>query len=301
MRKVRKDFANPPAKLLEPDTLKLIEASLSEKGDHEFKTGVYGHPEVRAVLKVIYNNKCAFCETDITAGATMQVDHYRPKAKVTDNKQTLTGYYWLGYQWSNLLLACSACNNKKRNNFPLAAGATRLDAHPLLNGALDTARCLVTGPDLSGEQPLFINPETATEAELRNHFTFDSTGEIKALTLAARATIDTQKGMNLNRGPLVAARQKVYNTCFKAIMKELDEWDSGRISESQARHGIKRRIFDLIVIDADNAEYAEFARACWLQFKSFFVDKLKAGIWQTTVQTVYDDVIQEARAAGLAV
>ncbi len=83
MRKVKKDFSNVPPVLKNATCDALIAEALILKGKHAFKTEVYGHEEVRWALDGIYNGKCAFCETDTSAGATMQVEHYRPKAKVT--------------------------------------------------------------------------------------------------------------------------------------------------------------------------------------------------------------------------
>jgi hypothetical protein len=57
---------------------------------------------------------------------------------------TRPGYYWLAYKWENLLLSCSACNQRhKKNLFPLADPAKR-----------------ATSPqsNLEDEAPLFIDP-----------------------------------------------------------------------------------------------------------------------------------------------
>jgi hypothetical protein len=47
-----------------------------------------------------YKNKYAYCETNTLAGATLQVEHYRPKAKLIEDTDHL-GYYWLAYEWTN--------------------------------------------------------------------------------------------------------------------------------------------------------------------------------------------------------
>ena len=91
---------------------------LKEKREHSFSDGVYGHPTVRVELKKIYRDKCGYCETRIRPGATPQVEHYRPKKALESSAHF--GYYWLGYEWSNLLLCCPCCNRAKGTSFPIA-------------------------------------------------------------------------------------------------------------------------------------------------------------------------------------
>ena len=85
-----------------------------------------------------FHGKCAYCECEVTT-KTGDIEHYRPKKGVTDendnpilitneNGETVfhPGYYWLAYDWMNLLPACKDCNQPgnsnigKRNRFPLA-------------------------------------------------------------------------------------------------------------------------------------------------------------------------------------
>ena len=59
-----------------------------------------------------YKGKCAYCESQIIDGRSADIDHYRPKALVTDENDKLVtirfedghtsthpGYYWLAYDW----------------------------------------------------------------------------------------------------------------------------------------------------------------------------------------------------------
>lgn len=85
------------------------------------------------LLKNVFHRKCAYCEAVITANYPGDGEHYRPKGNVTvkaqGRKQPIThpatgakhtGYYWLAYNWRNLLPACFACNNAKSDQFPVA-------------------------------------------------------------------------------------------------------------------------------------------------------------------------------------
>lgn len=110
---------------------------------------MYAHRDVRATLERVHSGKCAYCESRIEHAAYTDIEHYRPKGRVrqgTGSPATEPGYWWLAYEWDNLLLACPRCNRTaKGDRFPLADPAGRAlgpDAHidaeaPLL---LDPAR-----------------------------------------------------------------------------------------------------------------------------------------------------------------
>ena len=110
-----------------------------------FSASIYGADTVKQALMLAQHDKCAFCESKI--GTDGDVEHFRPKAGCRQGqRQPLIkpGYYWLAYDWSNLLLACPACNQRfKRNYFPLADPNRRARSHQ---------------DDISKEDPLFINP-----------------------------------------------------------------------------------------------------------------------------------------------
>jgi len=81
-------------------------------------------------LKNLTNNKCAYCECDIS-GFPGDAEHYRPKGAVkfkvatgrveiarwdlpnqaSAQSKVHPGYFWLAYDWRNLVPACSFCNS----------------------------------------------------------------------------------------------------------------------------------------------------------------------------------------------
>src|SRR5208282_1073044 len=116
----------------------------------DIKNAVYAHPTVKQTLKHAQHNKCAYCETrDVRSHGV--VEHYRPKLgwrqAREDNLQN-GPYFWLAYDWDNLLFACDMCNDAghKQNLFPLADPAQRATA---------------ANPDIRNERPLLINPYDA--------------------------------------------------------------------------------------------------------------------------------------------
>lgn len=89
-----------------------------------------------------FHGKCAYCEEYLYSGQHGDTEHYRPKAAVKDEHdkpvmveidgqvQAHPGYYWLVYNWLNLLPSCVLCNQRssqhsegrligKRNQFPV--------------------------------------------------------------------------------------------------------------------------------------------------------------------------------------
>ncbi len=86
------------------------------------------------LLDKVFNGKCAYCESKFSGVSSFgAADHYRPKGKVTirvaDKQETVIyrgrphpGYYWLAYDWRNILPACPPCNSAKGkgSQFPIA-------------------------------------------------------------------------------------------------------------------------------------------------------------------------------------
>jgi uncharacterized protein (TIGR02646 family) len=112
-----------------------------------FKKEIYAHPSVKEALRRAQHGKCALCESRIDHVTYGDVEHFRPKAGYCQEpKDSLVqpGYYWLAYDWSNLLLCCQLCNQRfKRNHFPLAEPSRRARSHR---------------DDISQEEPLLIHP-----------------------------------------------------------------------------------------------------------------------------------------------
>jgi hypothetical protein len=142
-------------------------------------------------LRTAQADKCAFCESKISATGHGDVEHYRPKKAVAqkDGDAFLRpGYYWLAYDWCNLLLACAICNQTfKRNLFPLRHPRRRARSHH---------------DDLTREKPLLIDPSGAINP--RRHIGFRA--EIAVPLRGSRRGVATIEVAGLNRAPLVEKR-----------------------------------------------------------------------------------------------
>lgn len=113
----------------------------------DFDRDIYAHEDVKERLIAIQHGKCAFCESKITHIDYGDVEHFRPKAGYRQHDGDpleRPGYYWLAYEWTNLLLSCTLCNQRhKKNLFPLRPGSPRATSHR---------------DDIADEEPLLIDP-----------------------------------------------------------------------------------------------------------------------------------------------
>lgn len=132
------------------------------KASFEFNGKIYAHKSVKEALHKMQHGKCCFCESKLKHPAHIEigdVEHYRPKAGYNqtprEKKPKKPGYYWLAYNWENLLLCCGPCNRQhKKNLFPLYNPKTRARHHR---------------EDISQETPLLINP---TQIDPEKHIGF---------------------------------------------------------------------------------------------------------------------------------
>jgi uncharacterized protein (TIGR02646 family) len=114
----------------------------------EFKSAIYADNSVKEALKTMQHHKCCFCESNFSHISYGDVEHFRPKGgykqNETDKDLVKPGYYWLAYDWNNLLVSCTLCNQKyKANLFPLLDDSKRAKNHHVT---------------LANETPLLINP-----------------------------------------------------------------------------------------------------------------------------------------------
>ena len=155
--------------------------------------------ELKQYLFVISKGKCGYCEQKVTGVYAGDVEHYRPKKKVTDDPNH-PGYYWLAYDERNYVPVCQKCNGAraKANHFPLDPNSKRASA---------------PGADLSLEQPLLVNPLGSEDPT--THFAFvgpeggKEFGKIIGVTEAGKKSSEIY---HLNRSELIEDRRDAYTT-----------------------------------------------------------------------------------------
>lgn len=147
--------------------------------------------EVRTALLRLFNNKCAYCESQFLSHSP-NLEHFRPK---TNARDTIRGtvdpdhYWWLFYEWENLYAACQDCNVNKRDQFPLAGPRAPVGTR---------------GTELLKEEPLLLDP---CSDDPSSHLEFLEDGRVQPRTAShwSRALI-TIETLGLNRERLIAAR-----------------------------------------------------------------------------------------------
>ncbi|HEY0371267.1 MAG TPA: AAA family ATPase [Thermoanaerobaculia bacterium] len=137
----------------------------------------------RPVLLQLFHNKCAYCESPLDDLA--DIEHFRPKraAMNLDKRIEREHYYWLVFEWTNLLVACRLCSINKKNFFPV-----------------EGQRALY-GTSVADEKPLLLDPCADEPAD---HLFFNPDGIVQPLSPRGEVTINV---LGLNRADLVEARR----------------------------------------------------------------------------------------------
>lgn len=155
MIRIRRPEAAPDVLSTRGRQLRAADLVRYARGDlvFTFERDVYGHADVKHALRAAQHDKCCFCESKVSHVAFGDVEHFRPKARCRrddDDAFVHPGYFWLAYEWTNLLYCCEQCNRRyKGDRFPLADERTR-------------AR--VPSDDISREEPMFIDPSAEDPA-----------------------------------------------------------------------------------------------------------------------------------------
>lgn len=171
----------------------------------------------------VYGGRCGWCEKKVTSAQLGQIDHYRPKAGVSDTDWANVqfsrggrsgdhiGYYWLAYDDDNLVYCCQSCNQVapgrqwgKGTRFPVIG-----------------FRAEEPGEEAQ-EEPVLLHPCLDDPAE---HLVVDRTGVMTVVNDSerGRATISL---LGLNERGLPAERADVFNNImmrFDYIMAQRHE------------------------------------------------------------------------------
>lgn len=166
----------------------------------------YRHSTVRNRLSSLYKDKCAYCETK---DPEFEIEHYRPKRGVKDEDHH--GYYWLSYEWTNLLPACHDCNKtrSKATKFPILGERV---INPIIeNGNYRFEDHKLSSNRLKNEMPLLINPEEEGFNPF-DYFQFHKDGLMIAKGRTSikyrRANATINDIIRLNRDKLYLTRRK---------------------------------------------------------------------------------------------
>lgn len=205
----------------------------------DFDKGIYGHASVKKVLVAAHHGKCCYCESQLKHVDHGDVEHYRPKAAVQQGRAAplaRPGYYWLAYEWENLLFSCAICNGThKKNLFPIR--------DPRKRARSERAR-------LVREEPLLVHPAKEDPEQLigfREEYAYAIDGDPRA-----EATIN--EVLRLNDRPDLVERRRELLTFVRAMQFIATNATGAPEEQARARAWLARST-------GDGAEYASMTRA----------------------------------------
>jgi hypothetical protein len=155
--------------------------SLLEKYRHdgtvEFEAQIWADLRVW-MFDNVFHRKCAYCEAKVSAHSWGAAEHWRPKGAVTVKEDGVSrridregqdhpGYFWLAYDWQNIVPSCDLCNagKGKGTQFPIEGEYVFDPEHGQ------------TFEDLNErEEPLLLHPFDGGERDPALHLWFDENG-----------------------------------------------------------------------------------------------------------------------------
>jgi hypothetical protein len=190
-----------------------LDCKFYDNPPRKYITGKVSFPKVtRSVYQLAKDKlneshyfKCCYCEKKFDYKGELDVEHFRPTrfSKQSKNgKEFSLVYFWLAYDWDNLLLSCPTCNRVYKGNlFPLENPARR--AEPQVR-------------NITHELPTFINPSKECP---RKHITFVN----ETPASKCRRGKETIQGLGLRRRQLFEDRLEHLDK-IRSYLKDIEMW-----------------------------------------------------------------------------
>lgn len=205
------DQASPPAEFekLAAEALQRLRETHTAGGyktqlRYEFDERVW-MPFSTQLAEVTFG-KCAYCETRLVD--QVEINHFRPLMRaegLAKGDISPDHYWWLAYEWSNLVPTCAHCNRSKRARFPVR----NRRAKPF--GSLTKEGALLLCPYSD------VNPD--------DHLWFEDHGIVTPLSDQGEVSIQV---FDLNRPNLVERRRDRADRVIRAL-----EAAGGRLDPTQ--------------------------------------------------------------------
>ena len=171
------------------------------------------------------------------------------------------GYYWLAYDWRNLLPSCAICNQPKSTLFPVVGRHAQIPSEE------------------ANESPLLINPISELEEDNpEHHLSVDSeTGIMHPVNMSHRGTMCIKLFRLNERDQLVDERKKigrVTSTMLIELHEALQKMGDPIYSERQAYQEIIKCCEELISVFKGSQPYT-VAYLSILRQKGFSIEWLQ--------------------------
>lgn len=181
-----------------------------------FTFSVYKRQDVVDALNALFLGKCAYCESSIKAVAPTDIEHFRPKGRVSECAGH-PGYWWLAAAWDNLLASCIDCNRRRHHD---VCEAGQVPGGQGANGPVNLGKgdmfpifgpqyALAEGEDHEAEDAALIDP---TRRDPSAHLVWREESDLCLLGPRAHAGVldrygeHTARVFGLNRQGLVEVR-----------------------------------------------------------------------------------------------
>lgn len=189
--------------------------------------------QLKKFLHEAFYGKCGYCESKIKSPELGIVDRYRPNNGVRDKNdfhQDL--YWWLTFEWDNLIYSCKECNQYKGNYFPIKG-----------------KRALNKDSDYENEHRMLLNPYLDEPANHFNYLYSDSE-HIEASTDEGNQTIEL---LRLNRTNLIEGRGKARKEIIDAVESLIN-------GEQIKNKLIKKHLVNIYELENLSTEFLSYKR-----------------------------------------
>ncbi len=217
------------------------------------------HEQVLGKLLEIHYNKCAFCEEGISIEeSTAFLAHYRSPEL----------YYWLVYEWTNLLPVCEECKLYEDSQFPIMNKQKRVKTPPN-----DRNLWRIDSNIHLAEAPLIINPELDIPEK---YIAIDREGNLQPIKRNLRAT-STITAYKINMGSSAVARHRI----IRQITQKLYQAATTLLEETKRYPTplpLLKKYFDPILKElntmaAQRTPHAMMGKNMLFNFEYFFIDE----------------------------
>ncbi|MFC3160231.1 AAA family ATPase [Chryseobacterium arachidis] len=189
--------------------------------------------ELKGYLHEVFYGKCGYCEIKIDYPELGTVDRYRPNNGVRDKNEFHQDlYWWLTFEWDNLIYCCKECNQYKGNYFPIKG-----------------RRALNENDDYEKEHRMLLNPYLDEPGNHLNYLYSDS-GNIDALTDEGNQTIEL---LRLNRTNLIEGRRKARSEIIDVVESLIN-------GEQLKNHAIKKYLANIYELEDPSIEFLSYKR-----------------------------------------
>ena len=244
---------------------------LNGKNDAEIKVIIKANAplwsELKSHMSGISHSKCWYSEARI-AITELEVEHFRPKGRVTGVTPVHKGYWWLAFDWNNYRLSYSLINKRRTDvregnvqgkgcYFPLQDESARVPD--------------VVAASVAGERPTLIDPFNAADVKLLDYAV--EHGKViprpSKLTNPAKWFRADQSIYlyHLNEGTLIQSRAEIYSSLVhlaNIIDPLFAKEDAGILTDSEDAN-LTKALAQVGEVINSGASFSSFARACLLQ------------------------------------